>query len=854
MMKQYLSLKAEYPDAILFYRLGDFYEMFFEDAVTASQILDLTLTTRNKNDDNPVPLCGVPHHAADGYIARLIEAGKKVVVCEQTEDPKQAKGIVRREVTRVVTPGTVMEEQCLDARRNNHLLCLCEDMGGFCAALCDISTGKLEYFPIADKASLKDEISRLEIRELLHPESLAQSAELQELGQQNKNLFQHAVPDLNFDPDFAADTITGYFAVQNLASLGLEAQSPFARVIGALLSYLKEGKMLSPGLISQPVQKNRSDTLFLDETSLHHLELFHTQHEQKRHASLLWHLDHCQSPMGARLLADWIRHPLQNQKKIEERLDAVEEVISQEAERVSLSQDLNHMADLERLAGRFVTGSANAREALALAQSLGQTQSIKTVVQKLSSPIFTNLAQELHDFSAICSEILATLWDELPLSLREGGLIRAGVHAELDELRTIESKGKGFILELEARERSQTGINSLKVRYNSVFGYYIEITHTHRDKVPAHYIRKQTLSNAERYITPELKEFENKVLSAGERIKAIEYEIFQTLRQKIAAQAPGIRQSARAVATVDVILSLAQTARSFHYVRPRISTSPVLDLKGARHPILERINPAERFVPNDIQLDPSSCHEMIITGPNMAGKSTLMRQVALITLMAHLGSFVPCEAATIGLCDRIFTRVGAHDHLQKGLSTFMVEMIETAKILREATAKSLILLDEIGRGTSTFDGLSIAWAVAEDLHDRLRARTLFATHYHELCDLAEERPGLRNFHMAVKEWNGEIIFLRKLKSGGTNRSYGVVVGGMAGLPPQVVRRAREILGLLEMKDLSFQKDVSLEKHPQLSLFDERESVIIKQLEKLDINTLTPLEALGVLAELKRTCE
>lgn len=852
MMKQYLTIKAEYPDAILFYRLGDFYEMFFDDAVTASQILDLTLTARNKKEDNPVPLCGVPYHAADAYIAKLIENGKKVVICEQMEDPKQAKGIVRREVTRVITPGTVMEEQCLDARRNNHLLCVHQNADQLACAVCDVSTGKLEYFSLGNLAQLKDAISCLEIREVIYPEFLAQKNSLPELWRHHNTLFHHSLPDLNFDPDFATDTITGYFDVQSPAALGL-ANDPVISVIGGLLSHLKDSKMLTRGLISQPVEKIRMDTLFLDETTVHHLELFRTQHEQKRHGTLLWHLDRCQTPMGARLLADWIRHPLQNAPKIEQRLDAVAELMATEETRDNITTTLHHIADLERLAGRFVTGSANARDAVVLADSLAQAQALKSIVQMLAAPIFTGLAGHTPDFSGLRQHILSTLVDEPPLTVREGGIIRCGVNAELDELKKIETSGKGTILELEANERAKTGITSLKVRYNSVFGYYIEITHTHRDKVPAHYIRKQTITNAERYITPELKEFETRVLGAGERIRAIEYEIFQTLRQEIATHAVAIRRTAQAVAMADVLSTLSGVAKSFHYIRPQITTHRQLDLKGARHPILERLNPGERFVPNDVNLDQNACHEMIITGPNMAGKSTLMRQVALITILSHIGSFVPCEAATIGLCDRIFTRVGAHDNLQKGLSTFMVEMIETAKILREATPQSLILLDEIGRGTSTFDGLSIAWAVAEDLHDRLKARTLFATHYHELCDLAEQKRGIKNFHMAVKEWNGEIIFLRKLKTGGTNRSYGVVVGGMAGLPPQVVKRAREILGLLEMKDLSFQKDVNAGPMPQLSLFDSRGSALLERLKNLDVNAITPIEALGILAGLKESC-
>lgn len=851
MLRQYLGIKAEHPNAILFYRLGDFYEMFFEDATEASKLLDLTLTARNKKDDNPVPLCGIPYHAAEAYIAKLVEHGKKVVICEQVEDPKLAKGIVRREVTRVITPGTVMESGCLNAKLNNHLLCILPQDLGFACVLCDVSTGKLEYFYTPTLSELHNEIIRLEIREIIFPESFAHDPNLETLLKPHAQIFRHALNPLFFDADFAADTLIRHYGVSTVTALGLHDHSAIVSTLGGLLGYLNDAKMLTQGLMRPPTERVLSGILALDETTLNHLELFRTQHEQKRQGSLIWYLDQCHTPMGARLLADWLRHPLQDIKKINQRLDGVLELTQAGAHATDIANALQNISDLERLANRFVTASANARDALALAVSLNQTAPLKNTLAGFTHPLFKTICTELFDWQDLITQITATITDDPPLTLREGGLIRSRIHPELDELRAIEASGKGFILKIESQEREKTGINSLKIRYNNVFGYYIEITNAHKDKVPPDYIRKQTLSNAERYITPELKEYEAKVLSAGERIKTIEYEIFQKLRADVAAHAATIRATAHAVATLDILAGFAELAKELHLTRPTLTSSVILDLKGARHPILEKLHPSEKFVPNDVFLDQSGCHQMTLTGPNMAGKSTLMRMVALTTILAQVGSFVPCEAATVGVCDRIFTRVGAHDHLQKGLSTFMVEMVETAKILREATPKSLILLDEIGRGTSTFDGLSIAWAVAEDLHDRLKARTLFATHYHELCDLAEQKKGIGNFHMAVREWNGEILFLRKLNPGGTNRSYGVVVGGMAGLPQNVVKRAREILKLLELKDLSFQEDIKLEPSPQLSLFEKQESAILKELQTLNVNAMTPLEALALIAEWKK---
>ncbi|MBF0104485.1 MAG: DNA mismatch repair protein MutS [Deltaproteobacteria bacterium] len=856
MMRQYYDIKSQYTDAIVLYRLGDFYEMFHDDAVLASSLLDLTLTTRNKNSENQVPLCGVPYHSVEGYIAKLIKCGKKVVVCEQTEDPKQAKGLVRREVTRVVSPGIVLEEQSLTARANNFVLCFikCGDSMGatdekFACALCDVSTGLLEYFFIEGIAKLKDEIARLGIREFFYRESDRDSIAVKEITQTLSFLYHHAASDLFSDADFAADLLFKYYNVGSLSALDL-VQKDAACVLGLMLGFLNEIKILSENLLQQPVLREGKTHLFMDEPAIRTLELFKTLRDDHHQGTLLWHLDHCRTAMGSRRLCEFIRSPLMEVNTIESRLSAVEEILNTQSLQDLLDEFLKGIADLERLANRFVVKTANARDAVVLKESVGSLPRLKQGLLSCQSPLLQELGGHIHDLGALATLIDKTILEEPAPGLKDGGIIAFGVSAELDELREIEKSGKGTIARMESTEREKTGISSLKIRYNNIFGYYIEITNTHKDKVPDRYFRKQTLTNSERYITEELKQYESKVLGAHERIKALEYDLFCALRDKVHEQCPRIKETAGAVAVVDVLHCFATVARRFRYIRPKVTEESVLDLKGARHPILERLNPSESFVPNDLGLDSRDNSLMIITGPNMAGKSTVMRMTALISIMAQMGSFVPCDEALVGIADRIFTRVGAHDHLQKGLSTFMVEMVETAKILREATPRSLIILDEIGRGTSTFDGLSIAWAVAEDIHDRLHARTLFATHYHELCDLAEQRRGINNFQMAVREWGGRIIFLRKFKPGGSNRSYGVAVASMAGLPVNTVNRAKEILKLLELKDVSFKSELDKNEGGQMSLFDQAESQIIKRLQGADINQLTPLEALQFLADLK----
>ncbi|SNB45555.1 DNA mismatch repair protein MutS [Geobacter sp. DSM 9736] len=861
MMRQYLEIKAEYPDAILFFRLGDFYEMFLDDAVKASRILDITLTSRNKNaHGNEVPLCGIPYHSCTPYISKLIEAGEKVAICEQVEDPKVAKGIVRREVVKVITPGLVIDGESLSPKENNFLMCLVfGDQWGISSL--DLSTGEFKVTRLASLAGVSAEVACINPKEILLPRALRDDSILTELTPVIAERMLTFQDDWAFDEDYCTRLILGHFKIASLAELGCGDIREGISAAGAILHYLQQTQMKSVGHIRSIVPYTTSEHLLMDEATRRNLELTSTLGEGKRKGSLLGLMDRTATAMGGRKLRNWISYPLMRAKRINERLDAVEELVNEQTLRREIVAQLQGIYDLERLNGRISMASASAKDLVALKDSLLKLPGIMALLSRCSTRLLQHLIQDIDLLEDVVSVIGTGIVDNPPFILREGGIIATGYNAELDELRTISRTGKDFIAGLEAREKARTGISSLKIRYNKVFGYYIEITKSNLANIPDDYQRRQTLANAERFITPELKEYEEKVLGAEERIVEMEYSLFQEIRQQVASQGERVSRTADALATLDVLLSLADLADDRNYCRPSIDEGDILEIVEGRHPVIEALNLGERFVPNDVLLDGSENQLLIITGPNMAGKSTFMRQTALVTLMAQMGSFVPAREATIGVVDRIFTRVGASDNLSRGQSTFMVEMTETANILRNATPKSLVILDEIGRGTSTFDGVSIAWAVAEYLHDRpeLSPRTLFATHYHELTELAVTRNRIKNFNIAVREWNDQIIFLRKIVAGGASHSYGIQVARLAGIPGDVIERAREILLNLEKGEyveggaprIARKKGTSSPQSPQLSLFAEQNDPVRTRLKEIDTRVMTPLEALNVLDELTR---
>ncbi|MBX7149370.1 DNA mismatch repair protein MutS [bacterium] len=843
-MQQYMAMKKAHQDAILFFRMGDFYEMFFEDAVTASRVLELTLTARNKNQKDSIPLCGIPYHASQGYIQKLLANGFKVAVCEQMEDPKQAKGVVKREVVQVLTPGLVFDPLCLDEKSHNYLAAICGDGSNFSLAFVDVTTGVFKVTEVSGEEKLFDELLRLEPKEILVEKTEEPAAWQDKIKLYFSSVRLNRLSGFAFDADYASELVQSYYKV-NPQVLGLEALR--LKAVGAVLGYLKETKFLREGLIKEPDAYFFYGYMVLDQSTKKNLELTSSIVDGGKKGSLLWLLDEAQTPMGSRRIKDWLLYPLVDVEKINERLSSVEE-LTQYPDIVDETRSyLKAVSDMERILNRVLSGNANARDLKALADSLDKLPPVFSKLSGFGAFLLTTIQQNLDLLEDVKADIEAIIVDEPPLGLKEGGIIKNGISPDLDELRNIEHHGKSFISNLEAAERDKTGISSLKIRFNRVFGYYIEITNTHAGKTPPHYVRKQTLANAERYITDELKQYEDKVLGAGEKIKNIEYDLFSQLRERVATHSARIRKTASLVADLDALLSFATLAREGGYTKPQFVAENVLHITKGRHPVVEKLVREESFVPNDVFMNSDEGYLMMITGPNMAGKSTLMRQVAIITLLAHVGSFVPAEVVKLGVVDRIFTRIGASDFLSKGQSTFMVEMLETSQILKHATKKSLVILDEIGRGTSTFDGLSIAWAVSEDLCDRVKSRTLFATHYHELTDLAHEKPGIKNYHMAVKEAGGEIRFLRELRAGGTNRSYGVAVAQMAGLSPQVVARAKKILKLLEDKDLKFESRALHSVQP--SLFDAQPHPVLEKLKEVDVNELTPLKALNLIAEL-----
>ncbi len=862
MMRQYLEIKSGHPDAILFFRMGDFYEMFLDDALLASRILDIALTSRTKGGGDDIPFCGVPFHSASPYIAKLIEAGHKVAICEQVEDPKQTKGIVRREVVKVVTPGLLIETESLTPDENNYLLALAPGAAErWGIAWLDLSTGEFRVTELAGAAAAAGEAACVNPREVLLPDGLEVATLPSDLAALLGGRIISRAPGWVFERDYATGLLCGQFGAASAEALGLEAMPHGLMAAGAALYYLRENRKSAIPHIRDIRVYERTEHLALDPATRRNLEITATMAEGRKNGSLLGCLDRTSTAMGTRRLKQWLSYPLVGLEPIRQRLDAVGELLEAASLREEVVARLKEIADLERLNGRIGMASASGRDLRALHDSLRHLPGLLDLLQPLETPLLRQLATTIDPLDDIRALVERGIVESPPFSLREGGIIAPGFHAELDELRAISSEGKGFIARLEAQEKARTGISTLKIRYNRVFGYSIEITKSNLANVPPDYVRRQTLANAERFITDELKNYEEKVLGAEDRICDLEYALFQEIREQVAAQAEAICRTADGLASLDVLISLATVAEERGYCKPHMDESDVIDIKDGRHPVIEAMRLGERFVPNDTRLDGGENQILMITGPNMAGKSTYMRQVALIVLMAQAGSFVPATEASIGIADRIFTRVGAGDNLARGQSTFMLEMMEAASILKSATPRSLIVMDEIGRGTSTFDGVSIAWAVAEYIHDTptCRARTLFATHYHELTELSVTRERIRNYTVAVREWNDQVIFLRTIIPGGASHSYGIQVARLAGMPADVIERAKEILRNLESGEFEegaprlakSSKKPPREPSPQFSLFETSEDQLRLRLKKLNIATLTPLEALNLLDELKR---
>ncbi len=863
LMRQYLEIKADYEDAILFFRLGDFYEMFMDDAVLASRVLGITLTSRNKGDADAIPLCGVPYHSSQGYIAKLIAEGHKVAICEQVEDPKAAKGIVKREVVKVVTPGLVTDTDTLEPKENNYLLAIAGQDSGYGISHIDITTGEFRVTQVETLAQVESELGSLRPREVLFNENESGRAIKKQIDSLLDGLMCSFLPEWSFEPDYAREQLCSFFGVSGLESFGCQELPAALQAASGVLFYLQQTQKGELRHI-RPLQTYHTRSfMVLDESTRRNLELTATLLDGKKRGSLLGVLDRTVTAMGGRTLRHWIHYPLIDREQIRARQAAVAELVDESLQRIELIEALDGVYDLERLNSKIAMASANAKDLSALRSSLEKLPKLDDLLAPFGSACLKEIRSRIDLLPELVELLDRAIVDDPPFVLRDGGIIKDGYNEELDELRTISREGKGWIAGLEQEEKERSGISSLKVKYNKVFGYFIEITRRHLDRIPEDYQRKQTLSNAERFITPRLKEYEAKVLGAEERMIDLEFNLFQEIRLTAAAESRRIQQSAEALAELDALLSLADLAHERNYVAPQIDDSGVIRIEGGRHPVVEGMPLKEAFVPNDVHLDLEKNQLLIITGPNMAGKSTFMRQVALITLMAQLGSFVPAESARVGVVDRIFTRVGASDNLARGQSTFMVEMNETANILRHATSRSLIILDEIGRGTSTFDGVSIAWAVAEYLHDnaQVAAKTLFATHYHELTDLALTRGRIKNYNVAVKEWNDQIIFLRKIVSGGASRSYGIQVGRLAGLPDTVISRAKEILRNLEAGEFirageprlgGSEKNPKKQENTQLSLFNSGlEDAFRARLESIDLSNTTPLEAMNILDDLKK---
>ncbi|OPY87359.1 MAG: DNA mismatch repair protein MutS [Smithella sp. PtaU1.Bin162] len=859
-MKQYVAIKEKYPDCILLYRMGDFYELFFEDALRVAPILEITLTSRNKGKEDSVPLCGFPYHAAAAYISRLVEKGLKVAVCEQMEDPRKAKGIVKRDVIRVITPGLLLDAENLEAGENNFLAGLSLEEGKFGLAFVDISTGDFQLGEFSDRSSLLAAIAGLDCKELILAESFPDKVLRKTLEQQWPAGGINYLGDDYFQRDAAQRLLADIFGAVKIAGSKIAGCPAAVSAAGAVLRYVTETQKVQPQHLADIKWYNTENHLLIDETARRNLELFVTISGNSKAGSLFSLINETGTPMGTRRLRWWLNYPLSDAAKIRARLSAVAEIKDNHLLRADLRKTLVRIYDLERLAGRVALKVASPRDLTALKVSLAAIPELKSMMADFTTPAVAGIRDKLSAMPEVVDLIAQAIADDPPQNIMDGGFIRDGFDEDLDKLKSISRDAKKWIAALEQQERQKTGINTLKVGFNSVFGYYIEVTKANAAAVPSSYVRKQTLVNAERYINQELKEFEQTVLNAEEKIREKEYELYLALRDNIAGHINKIQKNSSLVAELDVFAALAEVAEKYNYVCPEVDDDSTIIIKDGRHPVVEVALNKESFVPNDTLLDMESNRLLIITGPNMAGKSTYIRQVALIVLLAQMGSFVPAAKAKIGIVDKIFTRIGASDNLARGQSTFMVEMTEMAEILKNATARSLVILDEVGRGTSTFDGLSIAWAVAEYIHDfkGRGVRTLFATHYHQLTDLAATKYGTRNYNIAVKEWGERIIFLRKIMEGGTSRSYGIEVARIAGVPPEVISRAKEILHNLEkgeydeigMPRIARGLNAAKNDKPQLSLFMESEDAIITELKALDITAMTPLAALNKLNELK----
>ena len=869
MMKQYMQTKEEYKDCILFYRLGDFYEMFFDDALTASKELEITLTGKNCGLEERAPMCGIPYHAVDSYLNRLVSKGYKVAICEQVEDPKTAKGIVKREVIRVVTPGTNLDTQGLDETKNNYIMCIVYMADRYGLSVADVTTGEYLVTELDSQTKLMDELYKFMPSEIVCNEAFYMSGlDLDDL----KNRLHMAIYSLEawyFDDALCRETLQEHFKVASLEGIGLSDYECGMIASGALLKYLEETQKNSLSHMSRLTRYATGNYMVLDSATRRNLELVETLREKQKRGSLLWVLDKTKTAMGARTLRKYVEQPLIDKESIVKRLDAVAELKDNAICREEIREYLNPVYDLERLVGKITYQSANPRALIAFQSSLSMLPSVKCILKDMESDLLKEIYEELDPLEELCDLVGRAIQEEPPLAMKEGGIIKDGYNEEVDRLRKAKSEGKNWLADLETKEREKTGIKNLRIRYNKVFGYYLEVTNSFKDLVPDYYTRKQTLANAERYIIPELKELEDTILGAEDKLCALEYELYCEVRNTIAAELTRIQRTAKAVAKLDVIASLALVAERNNYVRPKINEKGVIDIRDGRHPVVEKMIPNDMFIANDTYLDDKKQRISIITGPNMAGKSTYMRQAALIVLMAQLGSFVPASSANIGLVDRIFTRVGASDDLASGQSTFMVEMNEVANILRNATSKSLLILDEIGRGTSTFDGLSIAWAVVEYISNSklLGAKTLFATHYHELTELEGKISNVNNYCIAVKEKGDDIVFLRKIVKGGADKSYGIQVAKLAGVPDPVINRAKEIVEELVTADITgkvkniavqgsetkkkTQKKLDEVDLTQFSLFDTvKDDDVLNELKELDISHMTPMDAMNKLYQLQ----